>query len=152
MEMNLEKVVLLPPKLDEDADYLFSTIKQVGEIKAKMNEQITKLKEIEDEAEKLLLEYYKAQLEADPEYKGELNFGKFSKIRQKKWVYEDEKAIIKQLKLLNPKLIRVKEELDKTAFKKAFEVAGDGEVVTEDFQIIDGVHVEEEISYSVKVL
>ena len=56
MEMNLEKVVLLPPKVDEDADYLFSTIKQVGEIKAKMNEQITKLKGIEDEAEKLLLD------------------------------------------------------------------------------------------------
>lgn len=151
MSLELEKVVLLPPKVDEDADYLFATIKQIEEIKYELTNKISKLKEIENEAESLLLEYYKGRLEENENYKADLKFGKFSKKKNTKWVYEDEKLIIKQLKQSHPELIRTKEELDKTKFKKTFEVAGDGEVITEDFSIIEGVRVEEEISYSAKV-
>lgn len=152
MNLELEKVILLPPKADADADYLFATIKQIDEIKSELNDKISKLKEIELEAESLLLKYYKDKLEENEDYKADLKFGTFSKRKNTKWVYDDEKSIIKQLKQIKPELIKTKEELDKNKFKKTFAVAGDGEVITDDFNIIEGVHVEEEISYSVKVI
>lgn len=149
--MDIQKFVCNPPSTDQEADVLFLTLKQIDERKKALADATAQLKLIETSVNDMLMDYYKKQLEIDENYKPELEHGNMTKRKSSTWVYDNESQIIAQMKVLNPSIVRVKEELDKVKFKKAFIVAGDGEVMTDEFEIIDGVRVVEEVSYSIKV-
>ncbi|NBI05790.1 host-nuclease inhibitor Gam family protein [Senegalia massiliensis] len=104
------------------------------EVKALMNEEITRIKDwgnselksLEDSNnffEGLLMKYYVEQKKIDPKFKISTPYGKVSSRKQQpKWIYNDEKAI-ESLKENNVKeFIRVKEELDKVNLKKEVQV------------------------------
>lgn len=94
--------------------------------------------------ESLLEQYYRAEKEKDPKFKistpnGQVN----SRKQQDKWTYKDEKAINSLEKAGLNELIRVKKEIDKTAIKKVLTVSN-GQAITEDGEIIEGITVEEQ--------
>ena len=92
--------------------------------------------------EGLLTEYYIKQREVDEKFKLSTPYGKVSSRKQQpKWNYEDEK-VVDWLEENNEKLIRIKKEVDKAAFKKFYEINGSN-VVTEDGEIVEGVMIEE---------
>ena len=102
----------------------------------------------EDKAyfEGLLNAYYVKERAKDKKFKLSTPYGKVTARKTKKWTYDDEvvKAYVKEENL---PFIRIKEELDKAAIKKAFK---DG-VNTETGEYIPGITIEEIDSITVKV-
>ena len=102
----------------------------------------------EDKAyfEGLLNAYYVKERAKDKKFKLSTPYGKVTARKTKKWTYDDEvvKAYVKEENL---PFIRIKEELDKAAIKKAFK---DG-VNTETGEYIPGIRIEEVESISIKV-
>lgn len=96
--------------------------------------------------EGLLNEYYVKERAKDKKFKLSTPYGKVTARKTKKWTYDDEvvKAYVKAEEL---PFIRIKEELDKVAIKKAFK---DG-VNTETGEYIPGIRIEEVESISIKV-
>lgn len=111
------------------------------------------LKVLEDNKEffqGLLTEYYVIEKEKNPEFKLTTPYGKVSSRKQQpKWNYEEEK-LIPYLENYDPKLIRVKKEVNKADFKevvknkKGFMLLKDGTIISnETGELIQGVTVEE---------
>ena len=114
-----------------------------------MKEKLEQGKKLRELAEYNLINYTKIQQELDNDYKLNTEYGNVSQRKTNSWIYKDEKRLVAQLKYINPKLVRIKEEIDKVAFKKAYDVV-DGQIynpITDEY--FDGVEVEEKISYSV---
>lgn len=140
------------PKTDEDASTLLATLHQIQSIKKKFDEQKKKYIEIENDINKVLKSYLTDKCSEDEFYKLETEFGSLSSRKSsEKWIYDDEKKLINQLKAIDPSLIRIKEEIDKTKLKKNCTVDISGIVMhTESFEDLEGVHVEfPEKTYSV---
>ena len=96
----------------------------------------------------LLKEYYKENKEKDSKFKLTTPYGKVSSRKSKKYNWTDEEELLKYLKEnKNDELIRVKEEINKTEFKKVYKNG----VNQETGEIIPGVDVREEESISIKV-
>ena len=92
----------------------------------------------------LLEEYFRSEREKNPKFKLSTPYGKVSSRKQQpKWTYDDEK-LLNYLESAGLKdFIRIKKEVDKAALKKAVEVVN-GQAVTEDGEIIDGITIEEQ--------
>lgn len=101
--------------------------------------------------EGLLTEYFIAEKEKDPKFKISTPYGKVSSRKQQdKWNYEDDK-VLEWLKENDKELVRIKEEINKAELKKKYKSIN-GQVVTEDGEIIEGIRVEEQQdSISIKI-
>lgn len=99
--------------------------------------------------ESLLIEYYEEQKAIDDKFKLKTAQGSLVARNTKSYKYEDEKVIAFLKENDFTELIRIKEEIDKTNLKKQFKVK-DNVLVTEDGEIVDGVIVEDKVSYSIK--
>lgn len=151
--MNLEKVRIQMPKTSEDVDSLFIQLKQLEDNKKQLSELQKTIKEQEDEINKVLENYALEQLDINPDFKHKSDIGVIQQRKQSTWKYEDEKSIIKQLKVIDPSLVRVKEEIDKVKLKKKAMIGADGEIILGDnFTVIDKVIVEDvkKLSISLK--
>lgn len=132
-----------------------------SEIKELADKEIQRIKEWQEQEEKglnnskeffegLLTEYFIRQKEVDPKFKISTPYGKVSSRKQQpKWNYDDKK-LIPYLENYNPKLIRIKKEVNKVDFKKAvknkegFIVTEDGNVISnETGELIEGVTIED---------
>lgn len=103
------------------------------------------MKLVEDE----LVKYYKDEIEMDDEFDFNCEYGEFKSRTATSWKYDDEKKILAYLKANNPKLVRTKEEIDKNALKKAYEVV-EGRLYDEDNdEFIEGVRVAKETTYKI---
>lgn len=97
--------------------------------------------------EGILTEYYQEEKQKDSKFKLSTPYGKVSSRKTDKYIYEDEEEIKDYCNMNNLDCIRVKEELDKTAFKKLCK----GGVNQETGEVVPGVRVEKVESISVKV-
>lgn len=103
------------------------------------------MKLVEDE----LVKYYKDEIEMDDEFDFNCEYGEFKSRTATSWKYDDEKKILAYLRANNPKLVRIKEEIDKNALKKAYEVV-DGQLYDKDNdEFIEGVRVAKETTYKI---
>lgn len=135
-------------------------VKQVTDLASKEIERILEWKENElkqvgrsrEFFEGLLIEYFVRQKEMDPKFKISTPYGKVSSRKsQPKWNYEDDR-VLKWLKENDKELIRTKEEINKAELKKKYRVMN-GQVVTEDGEIVEGITVAEQPdSISIKVV
>lgn len=135
-------------------------VKQVTDLASKEIERILEWKENElkqvgrsrEFFEGLLTEYFVRQKEMDPKFKISTPYGKVSSRKsQPKWNYEDDK-VLEWLKENDKELIRIKEEINKAELKKKYQVMN-GQVVTEDGEIVEGIEVTEQPdSISIKVV
>lgn len=92
--------------------------------------------------EGLLVEYYSKEKLADPKFKISTPYGKVSSRKQQpSYKYDVNKFInwAKENEYLS--LIRVKEEVDKTATKKAFKINGNELLDENTGQIVEGVTI-----------
>lgn len=97
--------------------------------------------------EGILTEYYQNERQKNSKFKLSTPYGKVSSRKTDKYIYEDEQAIKDYCNVNQLDCIRVKEELDKTAFKK---ICKDG-INQETGELVPGVRVEKVESISVKV-
>ncbi len=96
--------------------------------------------------EGLLSAYYIEERAKDKKFKLSTPYGKVTSSKRTKYIYEDEQAIIDYCNVNEIDAIRVKEELDKTAFKN---LCKDG-VNQSTGEVVPGVRVEKVESISVK--
>ena len=144
------------------ANWVFRQLRAIAnktnEIKALAEEERNRINSWEEvelkryEADKqyfeyLLSEYYKKEKAVDKKFRLSTPYGKVTSKKTDKWVYEDEKSLLKYLKESEPNCIRVKEEINKTEVKKIFK---DG-VNAETGEILPFVRIEEGETISVKV-
>ncbi|NMA64749.1 MAG: hypothetical protein GX957_00710 [Clostridiaceae bacterium] len=89
----------------------------------------------------LLSEYLYGQRKVDPKFKISTPNGTVSTRKQQpKWTYDD-KRILESLKQSGRnEFIRIKEEVNKSELKKAVQVV-DGQAVTKDGEIIEGITI-----------
>lgn len=146
----------------EGATWAFRKLRAINqketELKAIAEEEISKVKLwLENELkategnktyfEGILAQYYKAEKEKDSKFKLSTPYGKVTSRETDKYYYEDEDAIKDYCNVNQIDCIRVKEELDKTSFKKLCK----GGINLETGEIVPGVRVEKETSISIKV-
>lgn len=96
--------------------------------------------------EGLLSAYYVEQRAKDKKFKLSTPYGKVSSRKTEKYIYEDEQAIKDYCNVNEIDAIRVKEELDKAAFKKLCK----GGINQETREIVPGVRVENVETITVK--
>lgn len=131
--------------------------KKIDEINAVAVEEITRIndwaeKEVKelnsDKAyfEGLLTAYYIEERAKDKKFKLSTPHGQLTSKKTTKYIYENEKEVINYCNQNEIEAIRVKEELDKTAFKK---LCRNG-INQETGEIVPGVRVESIKSISIK--
>lgn len=96
--------------------------------------------------EGLLSAYYIEEKAKDKKFKLSTPYGKVTSRKTEKYIYEDVQAIMDYCNMNELDVIRVKEELDKSAFKKICK----GGVNQETGEVVPGVRVETVESISVK--
>ena len=96
--------------------------------------------------EGLLSAYYIEERAKDKKFKLTTPYGKVTSKKTEKYIYEDEQAIMDYCNMNELDVIRIKEELDKSAFKKICK----GGVNQETGEVVPGVRVETVESISVK--
>ena len=96
--------------------------------------------------EGLLSAYYIEERAKDKKFKLSTPYGKVTARKTEKYIYEDEEAIKDYCCMNELDVIRVKEELDKTAFKKLCK----GGVNQATGEIVPGVRVEKVESITIK--
>ena len=94
----------------------------------------------------LISSYFVEERAKDKKFKLSTPYGKVSTRKTEKYIYEDEQAIIDYCNTNEIDAIRVKEELDKTAFKKVCK----GGVNHETGEVVPGVRIEESETITVK--
>lgn len=145
----------------QDATWAFRKLRAIDakkkELETILNEEINGLKEwfcketksLDDDKayfEGLLSAYYIEERAKDKKFKLSTPYGKVTSSKKTKYIYEDEQAIIDYCNMNEIDAIRVKEELDKTAFKN---LCKDG-VNQSTGEVVPGVRVEKVESISVK--
>ncbi|CAG9702660.1 conserved hypothetical protein [Clostridium neonatale] len=96
--------------------------------------------------EGLLSAYYVEERTKDKKFKLSTPYGKVSSRKTEKYIYEDEQAIKDYCNVNEIDAIRVKEELDKAAFKKLCK----GGINQETGEVVPGVRVENIETITVK--
>jgi phage host-nuclease inhibitor protein Gam len=122
-------------------------------IKKWRDEQINEFSGKKEFYEQRLIEYYAIEKNRNEKFKLKTPFGEVTQRETSKWIYDkDEGKIVRQLKTLgHEELVRVKEELDKNALKKKFKVSEGKVLDSETGELLEGVSVEKNVSYTVKV-
>ena len=131
--------------------------KKADEINAVAVEEITRINEWAEKEvralnndkayfEGLLTAYYLEERAKDKKFNLSTPFGGLTTRKSKKYIYEDEQAIIDYCNTNEIDVIRVKEELDKASFKQ---LCKDG-VNQETGEIVPGVRVEVVENISIK--
>ena len=146
----------------EEATWAFKKLRAIehkeADIKATAEKEIAGIESWRDkelkqyEADKqyfkfLLEEHYKNEKAKDKKFKLSTPYGKVTSSTKDKYFYDDEQAIMDYCNMNEIDVIRVKEELDKAAFKKVCK----GGVNHETGEVIPGVRVEKTESITVKV-
>ena len=118
-----------------------------NEIKAyEPEKEVKSLNDDKEYFEGLLSAYYIEERAKDKKFKLSTPYGKVTSRKTTKYIYEDEQAVMDYCNLNEIDAIRVKEELDKTAFKK---LCKDG-VNQATGEIVPGVRVETVENISIK--
>lgn len=152
----MEKFEIKPIYSEQDA---VATLKQMAELsvlvenaKEEIEERNKAIKAVEAQmklVEAELIKYYKDEIEMDDEFDFNCEYGEFKSRTATSWKYDDEKKILAYLKMNNPKLVRIKEDVDKNALKKAYDVVEGRLYDVDNDEFIDGVRVEKETTYKV---
>ena len=150
--MGISQIEFSSIKDEEDVDRAFLTMTELLSYEETLKSELKLCKQKYEEGENVILDYFKAQLEDDPDFKLDTLFGNVSKRSGKNWVYEDEQLILNQLEEIEPSLVKTvtTKKFDKNEFKKRVQVTDDGDILLND-EVIDGVHVEEKQNISVKI-
>lgn len=119
---------------------------QIASINEWAEKEVKSLNDDKEYFEGLLSAYYIEERVKDKKFKLSTPYGKVTSSKRTKYIYEDEQAIMDYCNLNEIDVIRVKEELDKTSFKK---LCKDG-VNQDTGEIVPGVRVEVVESVSVK--
>lgn len=143
------KLKALDEKVNEVTELANKEIDRILEWKENELKQVGRSKEF---FEGLLTEYFVTEREKDSKFKISTPYGKVSARKsQDKWTYENDK-VLKWLKENDTELIRIKEEINKAELKKKYQVIN-GQVVTEDGEIVEGITVTEQPdSITIKVV
>lgn len=102
--------------------------------------------------EYLLTDYYQRMLAANPRARLSTPYGQVTKRRQKRYHYGDEDTLMTWLSSHGQAHLvkeKVTHSIDKVAFKKELTVTDDGHVVTADGELVEGVTVTEDVTYTV---
>ncbi|MFR7348868.1 host-nuclease inhibitor Gam family protein [Peptoniphilus sp.] len=147
------------------ADWVMRKIKEnkdrSGEIIDYAKEEIQRLQQFikKEEArrdnnvaylEHLLENYLLQRREEDPNFKLKTVTGTASTRKSTSWNYDEDKLIDFLKKNDMTEFIRVKEEVNKTDFKKAVDVIDSVVVIPETGEVIDGVEVTQEEKLSIR--
>lgn len=137
---------------EETVDQSFLTLSELLAYEETLKNELKICKQKYEEGEQAIINYFKSQIELDPSFKLDTLFGNVSKKNLNTWVYDDEKAILNQLEKLEPALVKTvtTKKFDKNEFKKHVEVTDDGDILLND-EVLDGVHVEQTQSITVKI-
>ena len=121
-------------------------IEEISRINEWAEKEVKSLNDDKEYFEGLLSAYYVEERAKDKKFKLSTPYGKVTSRKTTKYIYEDEQAVMDYCNLNEIDAIRVKEELDKTAFKK---LCKDG-VNQATGEIIPGVRVETVDNISIK--
>ena len=121
-------------------------IEEISRINEWAEKEVKSLNDDKEYFEGLLSAYYVEERAKDKKFKLSTPYGKVTSRKTTKYIYEDEQAIMDYCNTNEIDVIRVKEELDKTAFKK---LCKDG-VNQATGEIVPGVRVETVESISIR--
>lgn len=130
-------------KIEEIND---TAVKQISSINEWVEKEVKSLNSDKAYFEGLLSAYYIEERAKDKKFKLTTPYGKVTSRKTEKYIYEDEQAIMDYCNMNELDVIRIKEELDKSAFKKICK----GGVNQETGEVVPGVRVETVESISVK--
>ena len=130
-------------KIEEIND---TAVKQISSINEWVEKEVKSLNSDKAYFEGLLSAYYIEERAKDKKFKLSTPYGKVTARKTEKYIYEDEEAIKDYCCMNELDVIRVKEELDKTAFKKLCK----GGVNQATGEIVPGVRVEKVESITIK--
>ena len=119
---------------------------EISRVEAWKKSELGKYESDTEYFESLISAYFFEERSKDKKFKLSTPYGKVSSRKTEKYIYEDEQAIIDYCNMNEIDAIRVKEELDKAAFKKVCK----GGVNHETGEIVPGVRVEETETITVK--
>ena len=139
----LRKLRALNEKIDEINAIAVEEISRINEWAEK---EVKSLNYDKEYFERLLSAYYVEERAKDKKFKLSTPYGKVTSRKTTKYIYEDEQAIMDYCNTNEIDVIRVKEELDNTVFKK---LCKDG-VNQETGEVVPGVRVEVVESISIK--
>ncbi len=120
--------------------------KEISRVKEWLSNEVKSLEADKEYFEGLLSAYYIEERAKDKKFKLSTPYGKVTSRKTEKYIYEDVQVIMDYCNMNELDVIRVKEELDKTAFKKICK----GGVNQETGEVVPGVRVETVESISVK--
>ena len=149
---SLEKATWAIKKLKviEEKCLELETIKdrEINNIQKRFDKETQDITENKIYLENLLRVYYMENKKVDKKFKVSTPYGSISLRKAKKWIYEDEKQLIKYLRdSNNEELIRVKEEIDKVKLKQIFK---DG-IDSYTGEILPSIRIEEVESMNIKL-
>ena len=121
-------------------------VEEISRINEWAEKEVKSLNDDKEYFEGLLSAYYIEERAKDKKFKLSTPYGKVTSRKTSKYIYEDEQAVMDYCNLNEIDAIRVKEELDKTAFKK---ICKDG-VNQATGEIVPGVRVETVENISIK--
>lgn len=139
----LRKLRALNEKIEE---INATAVEEISRINEWAEKEVKSLNDDKEYFEGLLSAYYVEERAKDKKFKLSTPYGKVTSRKTTKYIYEDEQAIMDYCNTNEIDVIRVKEELDKTAFKK---LCKDG-VNQETGEVVPGVRVEVVESISIK--
>ncbi len=121
-------------------------IEEISRINEWAEKEVKSLNDDKEYFEGLLSAYYVEERAKDKKFKLSTPYGKVTSRKTTKYIYEDEQAIMDYCNTNEIDVIRVKEELDKTAFKKLCKYG----VNQATGEIVPGVRVETVENISIK--
>lgn len=139
----LRKLRALNEKIEE---INATAVEEISRINEWAEKEVKSLNDDKEYFEGLLSAYYVEERAKDKKFKLSTPYGKVTSRKTTKYIYEDEQAIMDYCNTNEIDVIRVKEELDKTAFKK---LCKDG-VNQVTGEIVPGVRVETVENISIK--
>ena len=147
----LRKIKQLQDEKEKNISLANAEIEKIEEWLNSMNDQV---QQSIDYFQSLLAEYAMEQRKNNPKFKslklpnGRIGFRK----QQPKWNYDNDKLIEVLKTSKRTDLIRIKEELDKAAIKKAFVVADDKVINPDTGEVVEGIAIEQrEDAFNVEV-
>ena len=121
-------------------------VEEISRINEWAEKEVKSLNDDKEYFEGLLSAYYIEERAKDKKFKLSTPYGKVTSRKTEKYIYEDEEAIKDYCNMNEIDAIRVKEELDKAAFKKLCK----GGINLATGEIVPGIRVETVESISVK--
>ncbi|NFE84074.1 hypothetical protein FDB42_12445 [Clostridium botulinum] len=139
----LKKLRAINEKKEEIAKIAELEIERITKWK---DEELKQYEYSKQSLEGLLTSYYIREKSKDKRFKLSTPYGKVSRRKCNKWIYEDEEALKKYLKENDIEAIKIKEEIDKNMIKRLFKNG----VNEETGEFLHGIRIEETENISVK--